>query len=168
MRPIRAYPPVERVRDLFTYEPDTGSLRWRTGSPKRTAGAIAGTQNGAHGYRCVQVDGRSCQVHRLIWGIVYGEYPDTVIDHINGVRDDNRIKNLRLATESENHANSKLYSTNTSGFKGVRRTRFGRWQARIWIDHTEIHLGNFDTPEQAAERYMAAARNAFGDFARAQ
>ena len=105
------------------------------------------------------------RAHRLIWLMYHGQWPPQEIDHINGDRADNRIVNLRLATASQNRANSKVYKTNRCGFKGVARTPYGRWVARIHFEKTK-YLGTFDTPEEAHAAYVRAAQAAHGIFAR--
>jgi hypothetical protein len=93
-----------------------------------------------------------------------------VIDHINGDRLDNRIENLRTATYSQNSANAKRHSRNTSGLKGASK-RFkngkwtGRWQASITYQRKQINLGYFDTKEEAHAAYLEAARRLQGEFA---
>ncbi len=96
-----------------------------------------------------------------------GAWPDQ-IDHINGDRMDNRWANLRLATNSQNHANSKRYVTNRCGFKGVSwRSDKNKWSARIVRNYRAKNLGYFDSPEQAHEAYVRAAEVVHGEFARA-
>lgn len=82
------------------------------------------------------------------------------------VTDDNRIANLRQATNSQNQANRVAEKINTHGFKGVRRKR-GRWVARLNHGKTYYHLGSYATPEEAQAAYMAKAVELFGEFARA-
>ncbi len=101
----------------------------------------------------------SILMHSLITGWPY-------VDHINGDGLDNRRRNLREATHALNMRNKRLYRNNTSGFKGVfRNTEKGRaWGARIRLDGRTRRLGNYDTPEDAARAYDAAARKLFGEF----
>ncbi len=103
-----------------------------------------------------------------------------MVDHINGVKADNRRKNLRVATNGQNRANSKINSNSKSGSKGVhlkkkqkrnsnrkprRDAKGDRWVAQINIDGKKHHLGNFDTCEEAHAVYKKAAEKAFGCFA---
>lgn len=88
------------------------------------------------------------------------------IDHINGVKTDNRLSNLRLASRSQNMANTGLRSTNKSGVKGVCWDKqSGRWDARIWKDGVAHRIGYFDDLDQAKVAYDAAASRLFGEFA---
>jgi hypothetical protein len=179
---------AEYVRSLLSYNPETGELRWRV-SRARTAkkGNLAGCRSTANGGGLiVTVDGQGYRATHLIWLIVEGYMPDHEIDHENGDSFDNRWRNLREATHMQNCWNRKRRSTNTSGYTGVswhkgrwvpgysRGTQRrcadswhpGCWQARIQVDGRTIHLGEFDTAEEAAVVYEAAARQHFGEFYR--
>ena len=103
---------------------------------------------------------RHFSMHRL----VLGAPEDLFVDHINHDTLDNRKENLRLATASENLANQRIHSNNTSGFKGVGWHR-NAWRAYIKHQGRDIHLGRFSDPEEAARVYDAAARYFFGEFA---
>lgn len=159
---------VARLSDLLTYEPETGVLRWKVTRRSRVkAGDIAGTVNKA-GYIYVNVDGLPQCGHRIAWALTHGEWPDGVIDHINGDPSDNRLCNLRIATHQQNIQNRKVNSNNRSGFKGVSlHKKSGRWVAWITRGGRSVYLGLHDTPEQAHAAYVEAAKKHFGEFARA-
>ena len=87
------------------------------------------------------------------------------VDHINGDKADNRIVNLRFATIKENAQNSKISSRNTSGIKGVCFNKInGTWKASIQVDGIRVHLGQFETIEEAQQARVAKANEVFGIF----
>jgi hypothetical protein len=155
----------DEVISLLNYDPETGLFRWRV-DRGRTAkvGWVAGSIDSS-GHRQIMIRGRGYAAHRLAWLIVHGEMPDAEVDHRNGERDDNRIANLRLASDLEQAANRR--PRGRSRYKGVtfhRRQR--KWHAAIGGTKTRTHLGTFDTEEDAAAAYEAAARVRYGEFAR--
>lgn len=147
----------ERLLELLYYEPDTGVFTWkinRAGTAK--AGRVAGTKH-VKNYLQIRVQGRVYRAHRLAWFYVYGVWPAADIDHINGLRDDNRIANLRQATSAENHQNRKKYNTNTSGHTGVYWEKCAsKWRARLMINGKYLHLGMFDSIEAAIAARITA------------
>lgn len=158
---------AETVRKLLDYEPETGVFRWRVGASGRRGGkgSVAGCLR-RDSYRSLQVNGETYAEHRLAWLYVYGEWPSGEIDHINMVRDDNRIDNLRIATRSQNKANSQAKRNNPTGFKGVHLNKVGKFEAKITLNSRQKHLGRFQTAEEAHAAYCAAAEKFFGEFAR--
>jgi len=121
----------------------------------------------AGGYVIINLNRRAQYAHRLAWLYVYREWPDKDIDHINSVRDDNRIVNLRRATRAENLAHKG--TKNKTGFKGVlthidprRKKRFGAQTS--WGGEYKF-LGWYATAEEAGEVYRKAAVAQFGEFA---
>ena len=155
----------QRLTELLDYCAETGVFRWRQHRRKCPPGTIAGSK-GAYGYNFVRVDYRRYAAHRLAWFWVHGVWPNGEIDHINHVRDDNRLENLRLANSSQNKHNALKKASSTSGYKGVHfhKTR-QKWQARIRKDYTRHFLGWFDTPEEAAQAYDEAALRLHGPYA---
>src|SRR6476646_2701107 len=137
---------IERLRELFSYDPRTGILTRRIAMGKASVGTPVGTKKD-YGRLVVSADGKILKVHRIVWAMVYGSWPNE-IDHINGDPSDNRICNLREASRSQQMHNTKRPATNKSGYKGVsfcRETQ--RWQAHIRAKGRSIRLGRFDSPE---------------------
>lgn len=145
----------EQAADFF--ELDGGRLINRVSRGRRAkAGAIAGSPNG-DGYLRVRVNGHQFRVHRIVWLLTHGSWPKDQIDHINGVRNDNRPENLRDVDAQGNQRNQHLRPDNTSGITGVGFER-GFWTARIKIDGRKYRLGRYQTREEAlAARQGAAA-----------
>lgn len=138
----------DRLKSLLTYDPDTGVF---TRNGKRAGYSHHG------GYRYVGIDGEKIIEHRLAWFYVYGVWPSADLDHINRVRNDNRIANLREATRAVNCQNQPLRRSNKSGRTGVYYHKVsGKWAAVINVDKRQIHLGVYDTVEEA----VAVRRNA--------
>lgn len=156
----------EKLMSILDYDPLTGLFRWNKESCKRLVkGAVAGTLD--NGYTMIGIDRKQYRAHRLAWVYVYGYMPTEQIDHINGLKTDNRIENLRLATHGQNCANRTLQSNNTSGYKGVCFIKsLGKWRARIGHDKRKIDIGFFETPEQASIAYEKKAIELHGEFAK--
>lgn len=157
---------LEKLRAEIRYDPKTGYF-WRlVDRPRSPAGSRADSYRG-DGYCRVSVGGRLYYAHRLAWFYMYGLWPEGQIDHRDLDKSNNRIRNLRIATPTQQRANTGLTAANRSGFKGVNRApKCSKWQARIKIDGREKHLGLFDTPEAAAAAYAEAARQVHHEFAR--
>lgn len=160
----------QTLKKLMHYDPYTGVFT-RIKSPWHPAsvGVEAGSTK-KHGnvfYREISIFNRPYQGHRLAFLYMTGEWPNGLVDHKDRDGLNNRWVNLRIATLSQNAANAKRYSTNSSGFKGVTYHRgVGRWQAQIKKDGKNFYLGLHDTPETAHAAYVAKAQELFGEFAR--
>ena len=156
-----------RLKELMTYDPETGDFAFLKRRGYRGAGLKAGSMT-AFGYWRIRIDRREYHAHRLAWLYVYGEWPEKDIDHINAIKTDNRIANLRIATPAQNNANQPLTSRNSSGFKGVTwHKRCGKWQAAIKVSGRTFHLGLFERAEDAHAAYVNAAKEHYGECARA-
>jgi len=132
---------------LFTYDPVTGEIRHAfTKTHNAKKGDLTGCPNSVSGYLYVSIKGRQKRAHRVAWIMSNGPIPDGLhIDHINGDRADNRLVNLRLVTNHDNHKNVKMMSNNKSGVTGVYRDSSRRkWVAEIRINRKTVHLGRFD------------------------
>jgi len=170
--PKHDLPSVEYLRQLMSYDPTTGELTriYCKNMPKmrntRFVGQPALNNKHRQGYRCGCVGNRLIMAHRAAWALFYGEWPDGHIDHINHDPADNRIANLRLASQTENMRNLPKLKNNTSGRTGVYLTpnRHGMpgWVALIRVNRKSVYLGRFQTFEAAAAaRAAAEARYGF-------
>ena len=159
---------IDYLRQRLRYEPETGKLYWLyyEGVPKRWltryANKEAFTANNKS-YKVGEVARVTFKAHRVAWALYYGEWPKDQIDHINGIRYDNRIVNLRVATNQENMKNARRFSTNTSGVCGVSRLKKKeRWQAYISTSGKRKNLGHFNTLEDAVKaRKDAEVKNGY-------
>jgi hypothetical protein len=153
---------------ILDYNAETGVFTWLVAKSRRLhIGDVAGTINNRE-YRMININLRLYCSHRLAWFYVYKEWPKNQIDHINGIKDDNRISNLRLATNAENNRNKKITKSNTSGYKGVHwNKRKNKWDARIGLNKKRIRIGRFDCPKKAHEAYCEAAEKLHGEFSKA-
>jgi hypothetical protein len=149
---------IDRLRELLDYDPDTGNFSWRVGRRGGSyAGHIAGAVN-RDGYIEIRIDRRLYKAHRLAWFYVNERWPIEHIDHVNGKTGDNRISNLREATNAQNLQNRHGAQANSrSGLIGVTwHKQNERWRAEIVVNGTKKHLGYFETPEQAHAAYLKA------------
>lgn len=155
------------VRLLLRYEPETGFLFWRKRPPfcSQRGTAKEGYQafcSPARGYLKGSILGATVTAHRVIWAVVYGRWP-VQIDHINGDKSDNRLCNLREASQAENMKNTAVRSDSETGYHGVCwRADRARWVARIGVNGRLQRLGSFRTKDEAiSARKAAEARYGF-------
>lgn len=149
-----AYAP-ELLLSLFLYDPVTGRLQHKANRRRVKVGTYADSTRRADGYRQValRLDGKQYQLkaHRVAWILAHGAIPHGMqIDHINGIRDGNRLCNLRLVTQRENDQNRRRargYSWNKGSSK---------WEAYIRVDGVRHHLGLFTTEAAARVAYLKA------------
>ena len=154
----------QQLKEYLEYR--DGHLWW----VKKSARCIKiGQQFGSYhdkGYRQGWFKGKMYKEHRLIWLIVYGRLPDKDLDHINGVKDDNRIGNLREATKSENLYNKKGIG-GSSKYKGVSfNKRLQKYVAYASLNKKRYHLGTFECEIAAAKAYDEFANRNFGNYKR--
>jgi hypothetical protein len=146
-----------RLRELVEYDPATGHLLRKKAHRGNAAGRSIGYLS-HEGYLQAQLDGRKYQQHRLVWLYITGEWPRGEIDHINCVRDDNRISNLRDVEKCINAQNRRSAQKNSAtGALGVTKNG-NRFAARIIIAGRYRHLGMYGSVELAHAAYVAAKR----------
>jgi len=134
----------ERLKELLTYNPETGLFVWKVSRGKKKAGSFAGDICPSTGYSRIVIDYREYRAQKLAWLYVYGIMADDIIDHINHNRTDNRINNLRNVSIKENLKNKAKGKNNKSGQVGVCwRKSTNRWRAYIKVDKKCIELGSF-------------------------
>lgn len=158
------------LKRLLLYDAEAGVFTWRVAVGGKCgyripAGSVAGTLN-AEGYRYITVKRRAYRASRLAFLYMTGTWPPDQVDHRNRIPSDDRWSNLRLATSSQNKANSSMYRNNTSGFTGVYwDAERGQWRAKATINGKRKWLGRFSNPEAAHAAYLAAVSNTYGEFA---
>lgn len=160
---------AEQVRELLYYDSETGALFWkrRSGDDRTTkswntryAGLRADKARKKDGYRQIGVFGKNYLAHRVVWAYLHGKWPDDLIDHINGVRDDNRAANLRESNDRLNNENiRKKRVDNKSGYLGVHFDKKAkRFRSQIRHNRIAIVIGYFDDPKEAHKAYLVAKR----------
>lgn len=166
---MTSQPAIETLHRVLICDPIAGKLFWKARTPDLFASSKMGPEKScamwnaanagqeamltidADGYRHGTLFGRSYRANRVIWAMVHGRWPDGLIDHVNGDPLDNRLVNLRDVSHSENQRNLSRPVNNTSGHIGVTFCKqTGRWAARIKVNRKMIHIGRFDTIEEAA------------------
>lgn len=162
---------AEIISSLVDYDPETGKIFWKerdisTFKLRRTglafnsthAGKEAFTATDGRGYKSGRIFDKTYHAHRVAWAAFFGVWPD-VIDHINGDRSDNRLKNLRSVSKADNARNRRSFGKALGVNFDPRR---GKWRARITVARKEIHIGYFDTEDEAlAARLIAQKEHGF-------
>ena len=147
----------ERLKQVVSFEPTTG-IFIRILKAKR---AVVGKELGykkSNGYIALSIDGQKYFAHRIAWLYVYGEFPKHDIDHIDGDRTNNKIKNLRDVSRTENLQNLKIAKSHnkSTGVLGAYLHNCGKFMSRIKVNKKDVYLGLFDTVEQAQQAYLTA------------
>ncbi len=168
---------ADQLNALLSYNPKTGILVWKHRPASRFkdlrscnrwnavyAGKRAGTVD-RYGYIAINLNGKLNRAHRIAWFMMTGKWPEGCLDHINGVRSDNRWENLREATRSQNNCNKALRSNNKSGTSGIsRHPANGKWRVQICFEGKKHHIGYFYSKQQAIEARKLAEKQHHGEF----
>lgn len=165
-RKMETMPNIQDIRSHFDYCHETGVITWKASNHiknTRRVGTEAGHSSGPGGYRKITFRGRGIYSHLIAWGLYYGGWPASELDHVNRQRSDNRISNLREVDVAENAAN-KPRRNNKTGFSGVVLYRSGRYMAGGRIRGKYFFAGYHDTPEEAHAAYVRKHQEAFGEF----
>lgn len=164
----------EYLKTCLIYDPESGGLEWRvrpedhfSGGAKtpaheaaiwnsKYAGKPAFANPSSDGYRRTSVSGRKLLAHRVAWALHFGAWPGGEIDHINGVRHDNRMANLRCVDRQENARNLSVTSGESRGVYWYAPT--SRWVSKIYNAGKMLHLGYFKSRDDAVAARRAAER----------
>lgn len=160
---------IKEVREYLDYSPETGLFFWiKKTSNRALVGAVAGCKEGNNGYIVIRLKGKLFRAHRLACAFMGIDIEGKHIDHIDGDASNNKISNLRPCLREENMRNLKPHSDNIySKWKGVSlNPKTGKWYARIRVDGKSLWLGSFDDEKEAAEEYIFAALEHFGEYTR--
>ncbi|EAO7510846.1 HNH endonuclease [Salmonella enterica] len=152
---------MPNYNEYFSYDPHLGTLTWiKTNSPRAKAGSVVSYTSKQSGYVQVRLNGRLTMVHRIVWEMHFGPIPSGMeIDHINRIKNDNRLQNLRLVTPSDNCKNRGIRIDNKTGYPGVKfHKKNNNWNARITHNGIQVHLGCFDTFEKAKQARINAEK----------
>jgi HNH endonuclease len=154
----------ERLLSVLSYSVDDGLFRWRQKLSRASiVGGVAGCAN-SYGHIRIVVDGRFYMAHRLAWFYVYGVWPLVILDHINRLRSDNRISNLREANYKQNQWNINMRPSNRSGFTGVYwESSKNLWRAACMTNGVKRYLGYFRSAEEASKRYLEHVKDVRGE-----
>ena len=156
---------ITQIHKYFFY--DNGKLFWKCKKAHsiHNIGDEAGTTN-KRGYKIVVLDRKHFRIHKIIWFMHHGDWPE-IIDHVDGNTSNNRIENLRKASQAQNAMNRKIAKNNTSGITGVYFcSTWKRWKAEIKFHSKKLTLGGFDSFEDAVNARLTAEKKYHGEFSR--
>lgn len=150
---------------IFTWKEKEVNYPWQASWNSRHANKEAFSSIDEKGYKCGSINGKMVKAHRVAWFYVFGTWPDGEVDHINGIKTDNRIDNLRDVSNIDNSRNCKRSSRNKSGVTGVRWLKNrNRWIASIRVNRRLIHIGSYVNFQDAVKaRKLADIKYGFHD-----
>lgn len=156
----------EYLKSILWYDPSTGRFAWINGNINNPVDMHNGWVNDK-GYLLIRIGKYVYRQHRLAVFYMTGKWPKNQVDHKDTIKHHNIWDNLREADNQLNHYNLKKPKNNTSGAKGVRKLKHGKFSARIKHNQKEIFLGVYNTLELASEAYFNKAKELANEFANA-
>lgn len=155
---------INELKRCVNYNPDNGLFTNLINRGKSKKGKIIGHIN-LRGYVQIRLNMKMYWAHRLAWFYTYEVWPTNLIDHINNIKSDNRILNLREATMSQNKMAQGITKGNKSGYKGVFFMKnTGKWKATCTINNKSNYIGTYDTPKEAFDAYNNFISLAHGKY----
>jgi hypothetical protein len=148
---------LDKIKQWIHYDPNTGVFTWKHGRYTHVKGKRAGNINKTIGYRYIRIDGTSYRASRLAWLIYYGEEPKGLVDHINRIRADDRIANLRVVTRQQNSVNNSIK------MRGIY-LHGNKWKAQLKHNKKTIYLGLFPTINEAYAAVVIKHKELYGEF----
>lgn len=154
-----------KLKTIYSYDADTGLFTRIADCHNHAKIGDTVTNTNNRGYVAMFIEGRGYLGHRLAWLYTYGFFPKGQLDHINNIKTDNRLCNLREATGFENGWNIKRKINNTSGHKGViYRKDTNKWRAVCMLNRVTHNLGSFINYEDAVAAYQEFSKKHHGEF----
>ena len=154
----------ELLKIEFNYNQNTGIFTRLLSGHGTKKGDVAKNKS-SNGYITITIFSKKYSVHRLAWLYMTGSWPKEQIDHINGIRDDNRWINLRECTQQQNQFNSFKNKNNTSGYKGVYyHKESNKWYSQAGLNNKKIYLGSYEKKEEAYNAYIEFSKLNHGNY----
>lgn len=152
-------PSLARIKEVLALDPSTGALTWRAMISKRAPVGTVVANKSSKGYIRVGIDGENYFAHRIVWLMYHGVAPSLFIDHINGIKTDNRPANLREGTHFQNMGNQRCARRNKVGLMGAYwAPNKKKWVSAICVHGKSLKLGAFESEELAHAAYINAKR----------
>jgi hypothetical protein len=154
----------EELKYLLTYDSETGTFTWNI-KPRNGINAGDIVTAPENRYKQFKIYGKQYLLHHLAWLYVYGELPEQSIDHVNRIKNDNRISNLRLATAHQQCCNRGKFKNNKAGYKGVHWVEANqKFRAMAKLLGRSVHIGFFESAIEASNAYIEFAKKNYGSF----